>query len=96
VTISHSAPYGVSDAPDLMASFFPNANIDYMSPQLYTSGEEGQNDFAISHGVQWTQYKNCRAAIVPSIVRASYYDNAHNYFKNIGVNITGYVQWKQG
>jgi len=96
VTISHSAPYGVGDAAVLMQSFFPNTNIDYMSPQLYTSGNEAQNDYSISQGVQWEQYKNCRAAIIPSIVSANMHSSAVSYFKNKGVNITGYIQWKQG
>ncbi len=35
VTISNSAPYGVSDGASLMRGFFPNSDIDYLSPQLY-------------------------------------------------------------
>jgi len=95
VTISHSAPYGVADASALMASFFPNPDIDFLSPQLYTSGFETQNDYTTSQGVTWSQYASSKAAVVPSIVNASLYADAQSYFANQGVNTTGFIQWAQ-
>ncbi len=53
VTISNSAPYGISDGAKLMRSFFPNPNIDYFSPQLYETGEES-NHYETGKGVQWS------------------------------------------
>jgi hypothetical protein len=93
VTVSHSAPYGIADAADLMESFFTSGNIDFISPQLYTSGQEPGNDFALSGGVTWDRYASAQAAIVPSIVRAAYYDNAVSTFAQYGVSIEGFVQW---
>jgi len=93
VTVSHSAPYGFGDANSLMQTFFSDGNIDYLSPQLYTSGEESQNDYATSGGVSWNEYTKSRAHIIPSIVRGSLYSSAHSYFQGQGFNITGYIQW---
>lgn len=95
VTISHSAPYGISDANTLMQSFFADPNIDYLSPQLYTTGEERANDYATSGSVLWSQYANSKAAIVPSIVHAGLYQDAQQYFQEQGVDLSGYVQWSQ-
>jgi len=93
VTVSHSAPYGFGDAKTLMEGFFSDGNIDYLSPQLYTSGNEGQNDYTTAQGVGWGDYKKSRARIIPSIVRGSLYSSARSYFSGQGVNITGYIQW---
>ncbi|WBX78209.1 hypothetical protein PG911_08125 [Tenacibaculum ovolyticum] len=95
VTVSHSAPYGISDARELMYSFFSNENIDIISPQLYTTGQELENDYDTSQGVLWNDYENCKAAIVPSIVKASMYINAQEYFARLGLTLQGYIQWSQ-
>lgn len=94
VTISHSAPYGFQDAAVLMDSFLSSSHIDFLSPQLYTSGTETQNDYATSHGVTWQSYAGARPQIIPSIVTSNLYQDARNYFRNCGVNTTGYIQWK--
>jgi len=96
VTISHSAPYGFSDAYTLMQTFIGDSSIDYLSPQLYTSGNEGSNDYTTSGGVAWTMYRTSHARVIPSIVRASLYSSARTYFSGQGVNITGFIQWAQG
>ncbi|MEH2365499.1 carbohydrate-binding protein [Nostoc sp.] len=95
VTISHTAPYGISDAQQLMAAFFADKNIDYLSPQLYTQGTETQNDFTENMGVKWADYANTNAAIIPSIVQANLYQNAKDYFQKIGLNTKGFIQWSQ-
>jgi len=95
VTISHSAPYGVPDSANLMNSFFNNSNIDYLSPQLYTTGTETKNDYTITTGTQWRSYANAKARTVPSVVYASYYNDAYSYFQSQGVTIDGYIQWAQ-
>jgi chitinase len=38
VTVSHSAPYNVADSETLMTHLIKNKNIDFLSPQLYSSG----------------------------------------------------------
>jgi hypothetical protein len=97
VTISHSAPYGIKDAATLMNSFFPNSNIDYISPQLYTTGTEKVNDFTANGGVPWSAYasSNCKAKVVPSIPAASMYSNAKTTFASFGVQTAGFIQWQQ-
>jgi hypothetical protein len=94
VTTSHSAPYGIGDAANLMRSFFQNSNIDYLSPQLYSSGYEASNDYSTTFGVQWYEYASAKATVIPSICKYTYYDDAYNYFRTQGVTITGYVQWQ--
>ena len=95
VTMSHSAPYGISDGAALMQSFFSDENIDFLSPQLYTTGSEAANDYATSHGVTWNQYAAAKAAIIPSIVKASYYADAQSYFAEHGVELGGFAQWSR-
>ncbi|MGB0943477.1 MAG: LysM peptidoglycan-binding domain-containing protein [Marinomonas sp.] len=95
VTVSHSAPYGITDASTLMDSFFEDENIDILSPQLYTTGEEAENDYDISQGVTWERYKTAKAAIVPSLVSSTYYPDAQTYFAQQGITLKGYIQWKQ-
>ena len=97
VTVSHAAPYACSDAKELMTAFFSDKNIDYISPQLYTTGKEKENDYDINSalGVTWKDYASANAAVIPSIVKADYYQDAVKFFQQQGVNIAGYVQWEQ-
>jgi len=95
VTISHSAPYGVPDAAILMAGFFPDPNIDYISPQMYTTGYETTNDWALTAGVQWQEYAKSKAIVIPSIVTGTLYDECERTFAAFGVTIQGYIQWAQ-
>jgi len=78
-----------------MQSFFSNKNINYLSPQLYTSGTETSNDYTTAAGVQWSSYAKASAQIVPSIVTGSLYPSAKSYFSGVGVTTGGYVQWSQ-
>jgi hypothetical protein len=99
VTISHSAPYGFPDKIDLMNAFLQDANIDIISPQLYTSGNEAANDY-VYDGVPWSSYATAKAKIVPSIVTASYYSDAAAYFSSVARSGTsfatsGFIQWQQ-
>ena len=94
VTISHSAPYDIGDAALLMDVFFDDENIDILSPQLYASGEETENNYETSHGVTWASYAKCKADIVPSLVTGSLYPSALAYFSQQGVTLAGYIQWK--
>jgi hypothetical protein len=95
VTVSHSAPYGISDAADLMRYFFKESNIDILSPQLYTSGTEGSNDFTTVAGVAWSEYGNASAAIVPSLVNSGMYSDCTVFLATQGVHVAGYIQWAQ-
>ena len=95
VTVSQSAPYGIEDADALMQSFFADANIDYLSPQLYTTGRETSNNYRTPDTVSWTEYATAMAEIVPSIVDANLYQDAQDYFRLHGVELSGFIQWRQ-
>lgn len=92
VTVSHSAPYGCSDKRDLMLALIGDINCDYLSPQLYTSGEEGLPDFT-ADGITWEEYGQSRGKIIPSIVDGTHYPATQSYFAGKGVPLSGYVQW---
>lgn len=97
VTVSHSAPYGIHDADVLMSRFFADDNIDILSPQLYQTGEELTNDYDLTSGTTttWGDYATSKAAVILSIVDASFYYSALEYFEGQGVELDGYIQWKQ-
>ena len=100
VTVSYSQPYSmgtVADANALMMSFLSNTNIDFISPQLYTSGTEAQNSYTVVNGgVPWSAFAKSRAKVVPSLAIGSRdYLEALNKFRTYGVTLYGYVQWSQ-
>ena len=70
VTISHSQPYGVSDAAILMKGILADPNVDYLSPQLYTTGAEATKDYT-NVGTPRSAYAASTARIVPRIVAGS-------------------------
>ena len=78
-----------------MRAFFGDSNIDILSPQLYTNGEEPENNYNTSQGVAWSDYENVAPEICPAIVKASYYASAVEYFRNDGVTLGGFIQWSQ-
>lgn len=94
VTISHSAPYGIPGAADLMQGFFSDGNIDLISPQLYTTGKETSNSYEDPQ-LSWSAYADSKAKIVLSIVNASMYPDGEAYFAQQGVTTCGYIQWQQ-
>ncbi|MCP4744836.1 MAG: hypothetical protein GY874_01655 [Desulfobacteraceae bacterium] len=95
VTISHAAPYDCPDAKELMKAFFDDDCINYLSPQLYTNGKETKNDYSENKGVKWADYTKAKAQIIPSIVRASMFTDARDYFNKLDINLNGFVQWAQ-
>ena len=100
VSVSHSGPNSISDCTSLMNSFFKDPNIQYLSPQLYTSGTESSNDYSVASSpcnVPWSSYSasNTKALVVASIVEASYYQSAQVQFQQYGVTLQGYIQWSQ-
>jgi len=94
VTISHSAPYGCTDAPTLMFTFFSDDNTDYLSPQMYTRGTEHSPELTETRpGLLFDAYVLSKPAIVPSIVDGSHYAAVSDFFGAKGVTLSGYVQW---
>lgn len=103
ITTSHSAPYQTSTpatAVDLVKAWVGDANVDILSPQLYSSGTEtspvlAETASCASAGCTWELYKGAKAAFAPSIVDADQLDAATSYFTNKGMTIDGFFQWKQ-
>jgi len=94
VTVSRAQPYGISDGPALMKSFFTNSKIDYLSPQLYTSGSESGNQYDTAPGTTWNQFASSRAKFLPSVVLGSRdFPTASKYFSKYGIVSAGYIQW---
>jgi hypothetical protein len=90
VTISHFSPYGMLNGDVLVADWLSNPLIDYLSPQLYTTGTEPQNDWEGFSQV-WT---TASTPIAPSIVQESYYDQlGSNSVTAYLPNAKGYLVW---
>jgi hypothetical protein len=94
VTVSHSAPYGISDKIVVMENLFNSDNVDYLSPQLYTTGSETSNDY-VYDGVSWEAWASSKAPVVVSITDFKLYEDAHTYFAGKGVQVVGFIQWRQ-
>ena len=95
LTISSSEPYAIADGPQLMQSFFTNANIDFMSPQVYNDQLNG-NDF-MAEGTPWSAWGKAKAKIVLSVVKGSRdYAQAFDFFAKQNINPVGFIQWEQG
>jgi len=103
VTTSHTAPYKSDtpqDAVDLVKSWVSDPNVDFLSPQLYSSGEEKAPDFAetgncASQGCTWQIWQGSHGTIVPSLANGSQYSAAESGLSKRGITIDGYVQWQE-
>lgn len=90
VTISHFSPYGMPNANALVVDWLSNPHIDYLSPQLYTSGTETENDWE-GFSSAWV---SASTPIAPSIVQKSYYDQlGSNSVTTYLPNAKGYLVW---
>jgi hypothetical protein len=95
VTVSHSAPIVSRSAGNIVKAWVNSDNIDYLSPQLYSTGKEKQPQFDISKGVQWDLWKGAKPVIIPSIVDGSHWQKTQQFFNNHGIPIKGYLQWAE-
>jgi len=97
VTVSHSAPYGCDDPDVLMKAFFGNDDIDYLSPQLYTNGNEPSPMFDAGNQVKWEDWTGSKARFVPSLgclaVKNGGYDKTKEFFATYSLTPTGYLVW---
>jgi hypothetical protein len=91
VMTSQSRPYGILDGSELMTSFFADSNIDYISPQLF----EWEKWEAIKIAeTMWKEYATSKAKIVASLQLGSRdFSTAQSYFADVGISLTGYVEW---
>lgn len=103
VTTSHSGPYDMNgvEATKLVKSWVKDHNIDYISPQLYSTGREANPEFAEtnnckSDGCVWTLYQDSAPKMVPSIVSAAHYAEIETWFWNTySIQCEGYIEWAQ-
>ena len=108
VTTSHSAPYTTdtpSDAIALVEAWVSDSNIDILSPQLYSSGNESVPEMAETStcatlsdgtpGCVWEKFTNYKGIFAPSVVDGSHVPAVIEYFSKKGIEVNGYIQWKQ-
>jgi len=95
VTTSHSAPIKCNACKQVIASWVQSDNIDYLSPQLYSSGTEKQPQTVTSSGVSWDVWKGAKAVIIPSIVDGTHWEATNKFFQNQGIPLGGYLQWAE-
>jgi len=97
VTVSHSAPYGCADPDVLMKSFFTNDDVDILSPQLYTNGNEASPMFDAGNQVKWEDWAGSKGRFVPSIgclaVKNGGYQKTGDFFSTYGITPSGYIVW---
>ena len=106
VTTSHSAPYAASEkAKDLLISSWRRSrDIDIFSPQLYTSGFEGSPELMLTpcrsgggwekSECTWERLKPIKARWILSLASEDHYEAAHEFFRDLGIKVSGFVQWK--
>eukprot|EP01063_Lacrimia_lanifica_P023619 TRINITY_DN3123_c0_g1_i1.p1 TRINITY_DN3123_c0_g1~~TRINITY_DN3123_c0_g1_i1.p1 ORF type:complete len:793 (+),score=321.77 TRINITY_DN3123_c0_g1_i1:52-2430(+) len=96
VTMSHSVPYGCKNGNDLVREWIQDANVDIISPQLYTSGNEAHPDYT-AVGVQWKEFiaRPASQRFAPSIPNAKQYDEMKAHFAKLGLTSDGFIQWQQ-
>ena len=103
ITTSHSAPYS-ADTDEIRIAFveswIKSPDVDYISPQLYTSGSEGSPEMEPSSGtsgpVNYEKYYQNMPAwkkFVPSVNSVSHVDEMKKTFNKKGVRVDGFVQW---
>jgi hypothetical protein len=97
VTISHAGPYGVSDATAVMNKVLASTNVDFVTPQLYTSGSETSLDYSVgASGFPWSSWKSAKAKILLSIPQSSQWSCGYKWFMDQGFsssNVVGYIVW---
>jgi hypothetical protein len=97
VTTSHSAPYACLDPKELMQAFFTNSDVDILSPQLYTSGNEPDPSFDAGNQVKWSDWVGAKGRFVPSLgclaVKNGGYEKTKAYFAKLNITTSGYIVW---
>lgn len=97
VTVSHSAPYGCGDPDVLMKAFFLNEDVDILSPQLYTSGNEPKPSFDAGNQISWDDWTGSKGRFVPSIgclaVQNDGYESTKDFFSKYSLVPSGYIVW---
>ena len=78
---------------DLMTSFLSDPNVDYLSPQLYSNGNENPPQYN-ENGVKWSAWANSGKKIVASIPWCQQYEAVETWFSvNARITLSGFIQW---
>lgn len=105
LTIPHTGPYACGDSYDLMAALLKSKNIDVISHQYYTLGNEPQPEFSQASYCPWSMYKteseggerpdDSNIIFWPSVAYASHVEAVNEFQKTeLGIaGTTGYIQW---
>jgi chitinase len=98
ITVAHSAPLA-ADGADFVKAFVKDSNVDFISPQLYTTGKEASPQYdvtgACASTCTWDLYKGSIPKLVPSIVDESQYSDVQSHFQGLGMTTNGFFQWAQ-
>lgn len=78
---------GGAAATSLVVDWAKDPNIDYLSPQLYSTGLEPAPEFAETNnckaqGCTWDKYQNSIAKFLPSIVSAAQFPEIKKWFED--------------
>ena len=106
ITTSHNAPFATDDpqtAVDLVTQWLTDPNVDMISPQMYTSGNEDSPVLATTstcHSANppcdWSAYQGTSKKIVPSIVDSTHLAAVTQFFSDKGIDTqNSFVQWAQ-
>lgn len=91
VTVSHSAPYNVPDAPALMDSLLVSKYVDYISPQLY--GDGSKQELTASWNYAWSNWKRVKVPVLVSIVNEKCFNDALRFCRQLGFTPVGWIKW---
>ena len=88
----------------LITSWRRSTDIDIFSPQLYTSGYEATPEFVLTpcrsgggwedSECTWERLKPIKARWILSLASEDHYPAAHEFFRKLGIKVSGFVQWK--
>eukprot|EP00757_Euglenozoa_sp_SAG-D1_P004912 gene4912-2367_t len=102
ITPSHSAPYKTDTsaiAVALVNAWVASDYLDFISPQMYTTGYETTPQYDLtstcSPTCTWDLYKNAKPALAPSVVDHTHYAAVQSFFANKGITTKGFFQWAQ-
>jgi len=90
-------PSTTFNGKSLMETLLADDNIDYMSPQVYTTGYETSpdtKDYSSRNGLAWSKWAEHKSnwKFVPSVPNNSQYQKVVNAFSNLSVY--GTIQWQ--
>jgi hypothetical protein len=86
----YSSPQDLS----LMSSFLSDPNVDWVSPQLYSSGSENPPQFNVN-GLPWSAFANSGKQIIPALPWAQQFETTDAWAMALSppMTLSGGIQW---